>query len=54
MTDTYDITILREVQQNAKITVKELSEKVNLSPTPVFERLKNWKKKGISQGIMPD
>ena len=50
MTDVYDIAILREVQQNAKVTVKELSEKVNLSPTPVFERLKKLEKEGYITG----
>ena len=50
MIDAYDIAILREVQQNAKITVKELSEKVNLSPTPVFERLKKLEKEGYIAG----
>ena len=38
MPDIYDIAILQEVQKNAKITVKELSEKINLSPTPTLER----------------
>ena len=50
MTDVYDIAILREVQHSAKITVKELSEKVNLSPTPVFERLKKLEKEGYITG----
>lgn len=36
--DEIDLTILREVQKNAKVTIKEISEKTGLSSTPVFER----------------
>lgn len=36
--DAIDIAILRELQNNARLTIKELSQKVNLSSTPVFER----------------
>ncbi|MBK7807922.1 MAG: Lrp/AsnC family transcriptional regulator [Saprospiraceae bacterium] len=50
MPDIYDIAILQEVQKNAKITVKELSEKINLSPTPTFERLKKLEKEGYITG----
>lgn len=50
MPDIYDIAILREVQINAKITVKDLSEKINLSPTPTFERLKKLEKEGYITG----
>ncbi|MBO6018667.1 MAG: Lrp/AsnC family transcriptional regulator, partial [Prevotella sp.] len=38
--DEIDLQILRTLQKNAKLTTKELAEKVNLTPTPVFERLK--------------
>lgn len=50
MLDQYDLAILREVQQNAKITIKELSDRINLSPTPTFERLKKLEKDGIIRG----
>ena len=36
--DKIDILILRELQKDAKLTTKELAAKVNLSPSPVFER----------------
>lgn len=39
--DAIDIAILRELQKDARITIKELAQKVNLSTTPVFER---WRK----------
>jgi Lrp/AsnC family leucine-responsive transcriptional regulator len=50
MPDTFDLAILREVQQNAKITVKELSDKINLSQTPTFERLKKLEKEQMILG----
>ena len=39
MLDKTDIQILRVLQKNARITVKDLALKVHRSPTPVFERL---------------
>ncbi len=50
MIDQYDLAILREVQQNAKITIKDLSDRISLSPTPTFERLKKLEKDGIIKG----
>ena len=44
--DRIDILILRELQKDAKLTVKELAAKVNLSPSPVFERQKRLEKEG--------
>lgn len=44
--DDIDIKILRLLQQNAKLTTKQLAEQVNLSPTPVFERLKRLESEG--------
>ena len=38
--DNTDKRILMALQQNAKLTTKELANKVNLSVTPVFERQK--------------
>src|SRR5215470_5870878 len=43
--DQKDLAILKLLQRNARITVKEISEKVNLSTTPVFERIR-WMEKG--------
>ena len=45
--DETDLKILRCVQDNARLTTKELSSKVNLSSTPVFERLKRLEKQGF-------
>ena len=38
--DKTDLQILRILQENARLTTKELAARVHLSPTPVFERLK--------------
>ena len=45
--DTKDISILRILQQNAKATVKEISQKIHLSTTPVHERIKRMEENGI-------
>ncbi len=44
--DRTDLLILRELQKDAKLTTKELAAKVNLSPSPVFERQKRLEKEG--------
>lgn len=44
--DTVDLQILRTLQDNARLTVKELAAEVNLSSTPVFERLKRLESSG--------
>lgn len=38
--DHIDLQILRTLQDNARLTTKELAARVHLSTTPVFERLK--------------
>lgn len=45
--DATDLQILRELQRNARLTTKELAERVNLSTTPVFERVKRLERDGI-------
>ena len=44
--DGIDVMILRELQKDAKLTTKELAAKVNLSPSPVFERQKRLEREG--------
>lgn len=44
--DQIDLQILRALQKNARLTIKELAARVNLSSTPVFERLKRLENKG--------
>jgi len=45
--DAKDFAILQLLQQNARITVKEISEKVHLSTTPVHERIKRMEESGV-------
>ena len=47
MPDKKDLSILRLLQENARITVKEISEKIHLSTTPVHERIKRMEESGI-------
>lgn len=44
--DKIDLQILRTLQQNARLTTKKLASRVNLSTTPVFERLKRLESNG--------
>ncbi|MDR0995824.1 MAG: Lrp/AsnC family transcriptional regulator [Tannerella sp.] len=44
--DQKDLLILRALQENARLTVKELAAVVHLSSTPVFERLKRLEANG--------
>lgn len=45
--DEKDLAILRLLQVNARATVKELSEAVHLSTTPVHERIKRMEESGV-------
>ncbi|HEY0434082.1 MAG TPA: Lrp/AsnC family transcriptional regulator [Chitinophagaceae bacterium] len=45
--DQKDVSILRLLQENARITVKEISERVHLSTTPVHERIKRLEETGV-------
>lgn len=45
--DSKDIAILNALQQNARATIQEISKQVNLSTTPVFERIKRMEQNGI-------
>ncbi len=45
--DKNDLAILKLLQQNARMTVKEISEKIHLSTTPVHERIKRLEQSGV-------
>jgi Lrp/AsnC family leucine-responsive transcriptional regulator len=45
--DEKDYAILHLLQQNARITVKEIAEKIHLSTTPVHERIKRMEANGV-------
>ena len=44
--DETDIRILKELQKNSQLTIKELAAKVHLSPSPTFERQKRLEREG--------
>jgi Lrp/AsnC family leucine-responsive transcriptional regulator len=45
--DKMDLAILKLLQQNARITVKEIAEQIHLSTTPVHERIKRLEQNGV-------
>jgi DNA-binding Lrp family transcriptional regulator len=45
--DEKDLEILRLLQENAKMTVREIAGKIHLSPTPVHERIKRLEDSGV-------
>ena len=45
--DDKDMAILRLLQQNARVTVKEISDTIHLSTTPVHERIKRMEDTGV-------
>lgn len=44
--DATDIQILRTLQQDSRLTTKEVAKLVHLSTTPVFERIKRLEREG--------
>lgn len=45
--DDTDFKIINALKVNSKITVKKLSESLNLSSTPIFERIKKMERLGV-------
>jgi Lrp/AsnC family transcriptional regulator, leucine-responsive regulatory protein len=45
--DAVDIKILRILQENARLTTKEVATRVNLSSTPVYERIRRLERQGF-------
>ena len=50
--DATDIKLLRALQANARLTIKELAARVNLSTTPVFKRVQRMERDGIIKGYI--
>ncbi|MCC8155537.1 MAG: Lrp/AsnC family transcriptional regulator [Tannerellaceae bacterium] len=44
--DQTDILILKALQKNAKVNMKELSEQLHISKTPIYERIKRLENEG--------
>ena len=51
--DETDIEILHSLQKDAKINAKELSEKLHISKTPIYERIKRLENEGYIKGYVP-
>jgi len=45
--DSTDIKILKELQLDSRLSIRELSKRVNLSPPSVAERIKKFEDSGI-------
>ncbi len=52
MLDNVDKQILGLLQQNAKLTIKELAEELNLTTSPIFERIKRLEKEAVIEGYV--
>lgn len=50
--DAIDRRMLRILQKDSHLTVKELAAKVNLSPSPAFERQKRLEREGYIERYM--
>lgn len=50
--DETDIEILHALQQDAKINTKELAEKLHVSKTPIYERIKRLEGEGYIKGYV--
>jgi Lrp/AsnC family transcriptional regulator, leucine-responsive regulatory protein len=48
--DKFDLLILKQLQADARLSVVELSKRINLSPTPCTLRLKRLEQAGIISG----
>ena len=49
-TDETDVRILRELQADSRISIRELSKRVNLSPPSVTERVRRLEDHHIIEG----
>lgn len=45
--DSTDRHILNLLQQDARMTIKEIASQLNLSTTPIFERIKRLERNGV-------
>lgn len=45
--DQVDLNLIKKLQQNSKITTKQLAMEENLSATAIYERIRKLEKKGI-------
>ena len=50
--DPTDLAILRVIQNDASLTMKEIASRVHLSQTPVFERIKRLREQGYIKKVV--
>ncbi len=50
--DAIDLKILRALQQNARLTTKELAAEIHLSTSPTFERWRRLEREGYIERYM--
>ena len=48
--DNTDIKILKELQQDSRLSIREISKRVNLSPPSVTERIRKLEDSGVIEG----
>lgn len=48
--DAIDKKLIQLLQKDAKMTIKELSSRLNLSNTPIYDRIKKLEKEGVIEG----
>jgi Lrp/AsnC family transcriptional regulator of ectoine degradation len=52
--DAYDVRILATLQQEGRITKLKLAERIGLSPSPCWERMRRLEDAGIIRGFHAD
>jgi Lrp/AsnC family leucine-responsive transcriptional regulator len=50
--DEIDRNILRQLQDNARLSNADLAERVGLSPSPCWQRVKRLEDSGLIQGYV--
>lgn len=50
--DTTDKRILNLLQENARLSVKEIADKIGLSVTPTYERMRKIERSGIIRNVV--
>lgn len=47
--DEIDKILLQRLQEDAKVNVKELAAELNMTKTPIYERIKRYEREGVIQ-----
>ena len=51
MNDAYSLKILEALQEDSRMTVQQISERVGLSTTPCWKRIKEMEAQGVITGF---